>query len=225
MLTEKEAEDYNELSRLERIHYNLQWSCKILLNSIYGCLACQYFRGFDRDVASAVTLSGQTIIKNNGELIQDYFENEVCNLPIVRKNFKVDDSIKDVNVRLYTDTDSLIFDTKINTNNGIYRIGDLYNMYENKNKHLSQFGHEIVDVTDEDLTCLTYNEKTNKADYGKIKKLVRHKVTKKKWRIKVDGKEVIVTEDHACMIKRHGDLLRVKPSEINKKTDKIITIF
>ena len=107
MLSKEEYEKYTELSRLEGIHYNLQWSCKILLNSIYGCLACSYFRGFDRDVASAVTLSGQTVIKANGEMIQDYFENEVPNLPIVRKNFKVNDNIKDVDVRLYTDTDSI----------------------------------------------------------------------------------------------------------------------
>jgi DNA polymerase elongation subunit (family B) len=107
MLTEDEFNSYHEESRLEGIHHNLQWSCKILLNSIYGCLACSFFRGFDRDVASAVTLSGQTVIKNNGTMMNEYFENEVCNLPIVRKNFKVDDSIKNVDVRLYTDTDSI----------------------------------------------------------------------------------------------------------------------
>ena len=226
MLTDEEFKKYHEYSRLEGIHYNLQWSCKILLNSIYGCLACSFFRGFDRDVASAVTLSGQTVIKNNGQMLNDYFENEVPNLPIVRKNFKVRDDIKDVNVRLYTDTDSEIGSTKVRTNKGIFRLDDLFDMFEKRvGLHNSQYGHELLDLDQEDLTCLTYNEDKSQAEHGKVKRLVRHKVTKKKWRIKVDGKEIIMTEDHCCMVKRNGELLRVKPAEINKKTDKIITIF
>jgi DNA polymerase elongation subunit (family B) len=222
--TKENHEAYEENMRMSGIHFNLQWSCKILLNSIYGCLASKYFRFYGQELAESITMSGRKIIKANGKMLNDFFNNEFFDMKIVKKNFTIDESIGDVECRLYTDTDSQIFSTNIRTNKGIYQIGDLYNLYENKNKHYSQYGHEIVDVDDEDLQCFTYNEKTQKAEMGKIKKLIRHKVTKKKWRIRVNGKEVIVTEDHCAMVKRNGELLRVKPKEIIKG-DKILTIF
>jgi DNA polymerase elongation subunit (family B) len=224
-LSHEQKEIYDEYMRLSGIHYNLQWSCKILLNSVYGCLASRFFRYYDREIATSVTSSGQVVIKANGVMLNDYFNEGVFEHNVVKKKFTIDKTIEDTEVKLYSDTDSSIFSTKIRTNKGIFQIGDLYDMFENKNKHISQYGHEIVDVSNENLKCLTYNEKTKKAEFGKIKKLVRHKVTKKKWRIRVDGKEVIITEDHCAMVKRDGVLLRVKPKEINKKTDKIITIF
>lgn len=223
---QEDFDKYSEYMRLSGVHFNLQWSCKILLNSIYGCLGSSYSRFYGEDLAASVTLSGRTVIKHNGEMLNDFFNGEFWEMKVVKKNFpNIDQSIGDVDARLYTDTDSCIFGTLVRTNKGIFRIGDLYELYEEGGKHLSQYGHEIIDVSGEDLNCLTYNEQKNQAEYGKIKKLVRHKVTKKKWRIRVDGKEVIVTEDHCCVIRRKGEILRVKPKEINKKTDKIITIF
>jgi DNA polymerase elongation subunit (family B) len=224
-MTQEQAAEYNEYMRLFGVHYNLQWSCKILLNSIYGCLASKFSRFYGQELASSVTLSGQTVIKHNGNMLNDFFNNEFFDMPVVKKNFPVlNDNIKNVDVRLYQDTDSQIFSSVIRTNKGIFRIGDLYELYENKNKHLTQYGHEIVDVSKEGLECLTYNELTKKAELGQIKKLVRHKVTKKKWKIKVNGKEIIITEDHCAVVKRDGELLRIKPKDIIKG-DKILTIF
>lgn len=222
-LNDDEFKRYNEAMRMTGIHHNLQWSCKILLNSIYGCLGSKYSKFYGEDLAASVTMTGRKVIQSNGQILDEFFNNEFFDMKIVKKNFTIDESIEKVNCRLYTDTDSSIGSTKVRTNRGIYRMEDIYELYENKNKHLSQYGHEIVDVSNEDLQCLTYDEVSKNVVFGKIKKLVRHKVTKKKWRIRVDGKEVIVTEDHCAIVKRGGELMRLKPKEI-KKGDKIITI-
>jgi len=226
-LSAEDYEKYTETMRLSGIHYNLQWACKILLNSVYGCLASSFFRYYDKDLGWAVTSSGQTVIKNTGKRLNDFFNDDIFKKKIIRENFKINNEIQKTETLLYQDTDSCIYSTTIRTNNGVFCIGDLFLMYKNKtgSNHLSQYGHEIVDVSDENLTCLTIDEKTNMAVHGTVKKLIRHKVTKKKWQITIGRKKVVVTEDHCVVVKRDGKLLRIKPSEINKNTDKIITIF
>jgi DNA polymerase elongation subunit (family B) len=58
----------SNVARLE----TLQTAIKILLNSLYGALGNQYFRYFDIQVASAVTLSGQTVIRWAEKTVNDY---------------------------------------------------------------------------------------------------------------------------------------------------------
>ena len=50
---------------------------------------------------------------------------------------------------------------------------------------------------------------------------MKHKVKKKLYKIKVNGKEIICTEDHSVIIKRNGKFLDIKPKDI-KVGDKII---
>jgi len=47
---------------------------KVLLNSIYGVLGLPIFRFYDKDNASAVTITGQDIIKTTGKAINEYFK-------------------------------------------------------------------------------------------------------------------------------------------------------
>ena len=51
---------------------------------------------------------------------------------------------------------------------------------------------------------------------------MRHKTTKRLFKIKVNGKEVILTEDESMVVLRDGKLERVKPIEL-RKGDGIIT--
>jgi len=64
--------DKNEIDRLDK----LQWTTKILLNSIYGILAIPYSRYANINIAEAVTSCGRHIIKS-GEM----FINEILNNP------------------------------------------------------------------------------------------------------------------------------------------------
>ena len=51
-----------ELANEITIHDNTQMAVKILMNSLYGALANQYFRYFDLKIAEAITTSGQRAI-------------------------------------------------------------------------------------------------------------------------------------------------------------------
>jgi intein/homing endonuclease len=52
---------------------------------------------------------------------------------------------------------------------------------------------------------------------------MKHKVSKKMYTIKVDGKIIRITEDHSVMVLRNGVLLSIKPDNI-LNSDKLITI-
>ena len=68
----------NELDRLIKHAYNNQQVRKIALNSAYGALANQYFAFFDPNLAEAITMSGQLIIKTAENTINDYM-NKILN--------------------------------------------------------------------------------------------------------------------------------------------------
>ena len=60
--------------------------------------------------------------------------------------------------------------------------------------------------------------------YIPIKYIMRHKVTKEKWRIKTrTGKVIEVTGDHSLVVFRNGEKIIVKPREV-LKSDKIICV-
>ena len=65
------SEYFQTQSNVARLE-TLQVAIKILLNSLYGALGNQYFRYFDIQVASAVTLSGQTVIRWGEKTVNDY---------------------------------------------------------------------------------------------------------------------------------------------------------
>ena len=69
---------------------------KILLNSLYGVLGLSIFRFYDLDNASAVTLTGQEIIKTSAKYVNSKF-NKRC-------------GTKDKDYVVYIDTDSLYLD-------------------------------------------------------------------------------------------------------------------
>ena len=59
-----------------------------------------------------------------------------------------------------------------------------------------------------------------------VRYIMRHKVHKKKYKIKSkSGKEVIVTEDHSCIVLRNNEVISIKAKDINIKTDKLVEII
>jgi len=122
-------------------------------------------------------------------------------------------------ILIYGDTDSISSDSIINTNKGKYTIEELYNNnIENGSAGTTLKGHESVNCKEKVLNW------DKKLYYAPVKRIIRHKVSKSKWRLKTKhGKEIIVTNDHSMIVFRNGKKLEVKPSEI-LKTDKILTI-
>jgi len=75
MLTAKKLYQKNKdpelLKEISRCH-NIQWARKIALNSAYGAVGNQYFRFYDVRQASAITTTGQFIIRYIEEKVNDY---------------------------------------------------------------------------------------------------------------------------------------------------------
>ena len=70
---------------------------------------------------------------------------------------------------------------------------------------------------------LNWNE-DKKLYYAPVKRIIRHKVSKPKWKLKTkSGEEIIVTNDHSMIVFRDNKKIEVKPSEI-LKTDKILSV-
>jgi len=92
MLELKKSKDKDK-ETLSSIQYNdtLQYTLKILLNSIYGTFANKHSAFMDIDNASSITLTGQAVAKAGSEILQTY----------IKEKFDVDE-----NVTVYNDTDS-----------------------------------------------------------------------------------------------------------------------
>jgi DNA polymerase elongation subunit (family B) len=128
---------------------------------------------------------------------------------------------KDKPITIYGDTDSVASNTIIPTNKGEKTIEDFYNEnIEKGSAGITLKGHESV-YTDDKI--LNYDEKKG-LYYAPVKRIIRHKVSKAKWKLKTkSGEEIIVTNDHSMIVFRNGKKLEVKPSEI-LKTDKILSV-
>ena len=105
-LTEEEHNEYTESKRLSGIHFNKQWSCKILLNSLYGAISTPYCRFYDLSLARSVTCSGQMVIKSNGQMVDKYYKGAVFQRKIIKDSFNINEEMEAPGALVYTDTDS-----------------------------------------------------------------------------------------------------------------------
>ena len=62
-----------ELTALKNELKNEEQAVKLTMNSIYGAVGNNYFACFNTDVAEAVTLQGQDLIKYSEKIIHRYF--------------------------------------------------------------------------------------------------------------------------------------------------------
>lgn len=130
-------------------------------------------------------------------------------------------SKKEDKVSIYADTDSCQYDSIICTDNGKFTVEDWYNKnIRNGSGGMTAKGHESVLTNDKIL-----NYQSDKGIYyASVKRIIRHKVSKSKWKLKTkSGKEIFVTNDHSMIVFRNNEQIEVKPSEI-LKTDKILVI-
>jgi DNA polymerase elongation subunit (family B) len=211
----KEASDYHAYEQ----------AVKLMLNSIYGAFGNPYFYFFNVDIAETITLQGKDAILYTEELINKYFREFWHKDVETHKEMGITVTAKvEKPVGIYIDTDSVIGDTVIHTDGGSMTIAELYQRsldYQLGNAGGTLNGHESVNT---DLKTLNWSE-SKELYYAPIRRIIRHKVSKKKWKLKLkSGKEVIVTNDHSLIVFRNGKKLEVKPSEI-LKTDKVLSVY
>lgn len=217
-----------ELEMLIASGNNLQQALKILMNGLYGGLSNRYFKEFfDLRIAEGVTLSGQLSIIWIARKLDEYFNNI---LKLGSIDYKVICSSNPPETILqttgnghrwvhYVDTDSVAGDSLVYANGEKLKIEDLY----------ASFDGEVEERSADNFIKKVSNIKT--LSYGQdgsihereINYVMKHRVKKRMFKIKVDGKEVVVTEDHSIIVERNGKLTEAKPSEIIDG-DVIITI-
>jgi DNA polymerase elongation subunit (family B) len=212
-----------KLKSLKEEYFNREQAIKIFINSAYGAVGSPWFECYNVALAEAVTLQGQNMIKFANNFLDDYFLNiwhldkklhEALGLTYVNK-------LQVKTIVIYNDTDSVAKDTIIKTSSGDKTIELFYNEnIKNGSAGNTLSGHESVITSDK---VLNWNEE-KQSYYAPVKRIIRHKVSKNKWKLKTkSGKEIIVTNDHSMIVFREGKKIEVKPSEI-KKSDKILCI-
>lgn len=230
-MTQEEIKEIEEkirrLTALKNELKNEEQAIKLTMNSIYGSIGNNWFVCFNPDVAESVTLQGQDLIKYSEVVLNRYFHefwhldkelHEKLGLTTVKRVAKP--------LIIYSDTDSSEKSSKviIKSYDSIDRVEfqDLFKLYsEIFEIRADERGNEIIEP--HNISSLNYKE--GNLVFSGIKKIIRHKVRKPKWRIRTEsGKEVIVTNDHSVTVFRDGKKIHLKPSEINIEKDEILSI-
>jgi len=232
---------------------SLQMGQKLILNSIYGAFGNEHFVCSDVNIAGGITAMGRHLIKFVDKINEDYWYNywhidyelhkklglnsddiKPIDPTWVHRESKTlwedevtDELVEDGTIQrkfptsVYIDTDSVDKNTIIRTNKGIMSVEDLYaysEQFGNAGDTLS--GHESVNT---DVKVLNYSDE-NKLYYAPVKRIIRHKVNKPKYKLKTkSGKTVYVTSDHSLVVYRNNKQVVVKPNEI-KSGDKVLSI-
>lgn len=180
----------------------LQISLKTLINSLYGAQGNKSFILANEKVAQAITGNGRYFIKSFGRRIEKHLQSLIkWNKPYY----------------IYSDTDSCVGDTLISTSLGKIKIEDLF---ERSGEIIKNENGSFVKRLNEKIFAKSMN--SNFEIQGKkIIYVMKHKVNKRMFKITVNDKSVIITEDHSVMIHRNDELIAVKTNEI-LKTDELI---
>lgn len=74
-MTNEEFEDYiYDLERYSMLQRNTEQAIKLIINSVYGAFANQYFHFYNIAIAETITLQGQDAIKFGEEMCEKYFK-------------------------------------------------------------------------------------------------------------------------------------------------------
>ena len=109
-------EDIAEIKSESMNCYTLEQSIKLIINSIYGAFANEYFHFYNIAIAETVTLQGQDAIRFTEVMVEKYFKEYFHKDKALHRAFGIaeDYEVKPIkgNVWKYTDTDSgyLIFE-------------------------------------------------------------------------------------------------------------------
>lgn len=221
--------EIERLTKLMNDEENLNQGLKILLVSAYGAIGNKYFVAYNPDVAEAVTLQGQDIIKFSADIVDKYFHDFWYKDKYVHKKLGITTEVKQISdaitTVIYIDTDSVHKDTVINCENNIkIPIEILFNKYGEINGIIKDDrNNEIVENDNNMINVLNYSEDRYLHSIP-IKKIIRHKVNKDKWILKTKlGKSIIITNDHSLVVYRNSLFIEIKPYNV-KKTDKVLII-
>lgn len=220
---------------------------KILMNSMYGGSSHVSFFWYNNYLANDVTGESRNLIHLMEHHIPEFWRNNWLKLTDLHKKLGIEvdeklamEALNKVKMQLddpeayhekswvvpvYGDTDSCNSLTLIKLQNvkgekEEITFEELWSRNEDNLVTILPNGTEIA-LCEEKI--LNWDEK-NFLHYGNANYIMRHKVTKPKWKLRTkSGKEVIVTNDHSLIVFRDGKKIEVKPREV-LKTDKILVV-
>ena len=203
-LSDSELESLLKFTQDKSNEYHiLQISLKTLINSLYGALGNKAFILINEKIAQAITGNGRYFIKSFGRRIEKHLQSLIkWNKPYY----------------IYSDTDSCVGETLISTSLGKIKIEDLF---ERSGEIIKNENGSFVKRLDEKILAKSMSPDFEIQD-KKIIYVMKHKVNKRMFKISVNDKSVIITEDHSVMIKRNDNLMSVKSNEI-LKSDELIS--
>ena len=207
----------------------LENAYKVCANAGYGSSANEHFYFFLPKLASDITGECRNLTQTMWHNLEEFFHETLWERKDIQEQFGFEldetkhDWYREQPISVYSDTDSTSFDTILKTSNGQCTIEDLFNESLNENgiEDITNSGHEIVKCNDD---VLNKNKKKG-LNFVPIKWIMRHKVSKPMFKITTkSGKTITVTEDHSCIVFRNGEQIAIKAKDINKETDKILSI-
>lgn len=210
-MTDEELIEYYHKCKHLSVEYDVrQLVKKISINSLYGALGNAFFRYSNTKMAAAVTTTGQMVIKTSAKVINKY----VNDLLKHKEDEQVDYTIAG-------DTDSVKHQSLLRVSGKKITIGDFYDTLPNNFIKYDKLSNNYIKEV-HGKTVLSVDKKRNLVETP-IKYIMKHKVQKRMFRLKIDGHEVSVTQDHSLIVLRNDMLVPMKPEEL-MKGDKIMYV-
>lgn len=208
----------------------LENAYKVCANAGYGSSANEHFYFFLPKLASDITGECRNLTQTMWHNLETFFHETLWERKDIQEQFGFEldetkhDWYREQPISVYSDTDSTSFDTILKTSNSECTIEELYNksLENNGIEEVTDHGHEIVKCNDDVLNWT----KEKGLNFVPIKWIMRHKVSKPMFKITTkSGKTITVTEDHSCIVFRNGEQIAIKAKDINKETDKILSVI
>jgi hypothetical protein len=212
-LTKEEIlDEIYKQSQLRDYYDSKQLSLKTNLNALYGSLSLPInpFAGHSEYFSLSVTSSGR--IANR--LIAEEQSIEVDRL----SGHINDDRLSNI---VQADTDSVVGSTLLNVNGESISIENLFERTDGE--IIQKRENDFVKIPVSNLITPSLNRETKSIEYKKILHIMKHKVSKRLYKITCLDKEIVVTEDHSCIVFRNGSFLDISPKNF-QKTDLLIKI-
>ena len=211
-MSDDELLDLYHRSKAGAVVFNLsQQAKKILLNSCYGAIGNAYFLHNDVRIARAITLAGQAMINKSAKETNDWLNR-------VLKNREPKD------YREYSDTDSVTGGSLIAVNGVKMSIEDFWNSLPYWRIRTDEKGRQGINLfgnASQHFTSLSRDGK--RIESGQIYYAMKHRVSKRMYRVSSLGRSVTVTENHSIMYKRNGESeMRSGTADILKDGDSLL---
>ncbi len=212
---------------LNALYYDkLQYVYKIKLNSYYGALLNGWFRFYDKRLGESTTATSRAILLHQCAMVTKLLDGKYM-LP----NHTAKDKAGKEHFG-YTKGSSLLYgdsvaaDTNIILEDGIeHHISTLFECVHETHENGKEY------YFPENMKTLTYDEHTNKTGFEDVKYVMRHRISKKMFRVWLTNSTYVdVTEDHSLIgykntaqqLKNESCLVEVKPEEIGKDIKSLI---